>query len=107
MPFSGWPFGKSHLDPYYERAQSVCELGHSAYDAQSWATENAPLLPFPHGRVLTTIFQFSPPTRFGKIYRNEISNAQNISVYLYANVVEIETTETAGAVTRVRLACLP
>jgi choline dehydrogenase-like flavoprotein len=24
VPYSGWPFDKTHLDPYYERAQSVC-----------------------------------------------------------------------------------
>lgn len=106
IPYSGWPFGKSHLDPYYQRAQSICELGPFAYDANSWATKDTPLLGLTPDRVLTTIFQFSPPTRFGKIYRQEIANAENISTYLYANVVEIETTETARAVTRVRLACL-
>jgi choline dehydrogenase-like flavoprotein len=24
VPYSGWPFSKAHLDPYYERAQVIC-----------------------------------------------------------------------------------
>ncbi|GAA6615580.1 hypothetical protein [Scytonema sp. NUACC26] len=30
VPYSGWPFSKSHLNPYYERAQTVCKLGKFA-----------------------------------------------------------------------------
>ncbi|MGH2359600.1 MAG: hypothetical protein ACRDGM_03545, partial [bacterium] len=31
VPHSGWPFSKSHLDPYYERAQSIFQLGRFRY----------------------------------------------------------------------------
>jgi choline dehydrogenase-like flavoprotein len=27
IPHSGWPFDKTHLDPFYDRAQSICQLG--------------------------------------------------------------------------------
>ncbi|HXG67314.1 MAG TPA: GMC family oxidoreductase, partial [Blastocatellia bacterium] len=27
LPYSGWPFGKAHLDPFYRRAQAVGRFG--------------------------------------------------------------------------------
>jgi len=106
VPYSGWPFDKSHLDPFYERAQSICKLGPYIYDVKDWQDENTSSFPFASNRVITTIFQHSRPLRFGKSYRDEIVGAGNISTYLYANVVDIETTQTAHSVTRLRVACL-
>ena len=37
VPASGWPFGLAHLLPFYERAQTVCDLGPFAYDAAGLA----------------------------------------------------------------------
>jgi choline dehydrogenase-like flavoprotein len=103
VPHSGWPFSKSHLDPFYKRAQSICQLGPYAYDVEHWEDSNErPRLSFAGDRVITKIFQFSPPTRFGEVYRDEITGADNVSTYLYANVVEIETNDTAQTVTRLR-----
>src|SRR6185436_4141494 len=31
VPNSGWPFGREHLDPFYHRAQTFCELGTFKY----------------------------------------------------------------------------
>jgi choline dehydrogenase-like flavoprotein len=52
------------------------------------------------------VFQFGPKAAFLDEYRQEIDNSPNITTYLNANVVEIETDETAQQVTRVRVACL-
>jgi choline dehydrogenase-like flavoprotein len=107
IPYSGWPFDRAHLDPYYERAQSICQLGPFTYDIEDWEDpEKAPRLPFVNGRVKTTIFQFGPRDPFFRDYCEEITQADNITTYLHANVVEIETTETAQTVTRLRVACL-
>ena len=106
LPYSGWPFDKSHLDPFYERAQSVCKIGPFAYDGEAWEEASAPQLPLTGGRVSTTMFQFGPRTCFTHEYRDEINRASNITTYLNANVVEIETNEIAKTVTRVRVACL-
>ncbi|MDA2917048.1 GMC family oxidoreductase [Nitrospinae bacterium AH_259_B05_G02_I21] len=107
IPHSGWPFSKSHLGPFYERAQSICQLGPFTYDVKFWENpKKSPRLPFKDGRVITKIYQRSPPTKFGEVYRNEIIHADNISTYLYTNVVDIETNNTAQTVTRVRTATL-
>jgi choline dehydrogenase-like flavoprotein len=106
VPHSGWPFNKSHLVPFYARAQSILQIGPFAYGAEAWETENAPHLPFAGGRVITKMVQFSPPTRFGQVYRDQIAHAENIRTYLNANALEIETTRDARTVKRLRVGCL-
>ena len=107
IPYSGWPFGRSHLDPYYKRAQSICQLGPFEYDAGFWEDrKETPELPFTGGRVVTKIFQFSPPTRFGEVYRGEMTDAPNVDVVLRANVVGMEMGETARKVTRLKVMTL-
>jgi choline dehydrogenase-like flavoprotein len=106
IPHSGWPFNKTHLVPFYERAQSVCQLERPPYDTEFWEPEEAGRLRFVGNRVQTTTFRFSPPTRFGELYRHYIVNGANIATYLFANGIEIETTSNARKVTRLRVACL-
>ena len=107
IPYSGWPFSRSDLDPYYERAQLICRLGPFAYDAATWETSPAKrCLPFRGGKVVTSVFQFSPPTRFGEVYRDVLKASGNIECYLFANVVEIETNESARRVKRLVLSTL-
>ncbi len=105
LPYSGWPFDKSHLDPFYERAQKVCKLGVFAYDALSWCQEQTPILPLT-GNVTTSMFQFGRRAVFTHDYRTQINRASNITTYLHANLVEIETNKTGQTATRLRVACL-
>ncbi|MBD2448552.1 GMC family oxidoreductase [Nostoc sp. FACHB-152] len=105
LPYSGWPFDKSHLDPFYKRAQAVCKLGTFAYDAETWEDIQTPQLPL-GSNITTSMFQFGPRAVFTHEYREEINQARNITTYLNANLMEIETDETAKTVTRLRVACL-
>jgi choline dehydrogenase-like flavoprotein len=107
VPHSGWPFEAGHLRSYYERAHAVCQLGPFVYDVSAWEDRGThPAFSLTQGRVATTIFQFSPPTRFGRLYRGELARASNLAVYLYANALELETDPTGATVTRARIACL-
>ncbi len=112
MPYSGWPITKADLIPYYQRAQKFCNLGPCEYDFAYWQEtleqHQYQKLPFLGDKVTTCLWQIIPPThlRFGKVYRAELEQASNIDTYLYANVVEIETNDTARSVTRLRVATL-
>jgi choline dehydrogenase-like flavoprotein len=107
VPHSGWPFKKSELDSYYQRAQRICQLGPFAYNSEFWQSQTSPLLPFVGNRVMTSIFQVrEPAVRFGMVYRKEIVNAGNINTFLYANVLNIEADNAARIVTRLRVGCL-
>jgi choline dehydrogenase-like flavoprotein len=106
LPYSGWPFEKSHLEPFYERAQHLCRLRPFAYDAEDWEDEQTPRLPLAGDRITNTMYQFGPRNVFTHELKGEIKRSSNITTYLNANVVEIETNDTARAITRVRVACL-
>jgi len=103
---SGWPFSKRELEPYYIKAQEVCELGPYAYEYSDWATQEPPPIPFKGHRLVTRLFQNSPPTRFGMTYRSEIKRAQNVQTYLYANVTEFEMDDSGKTVKSAHVATL-
>jgi len=107
VPYSGWPFDKSHLDPYYDRAQEICKITPATYEVVDWANpEDAPSFPLNGNQVKTVIFKFASRHPFLKDYTEEVRQAENITTYLYANVTEIETNETARTATRLRVVCL-
>jgi len=112
IPYSGWPFLRSELDPYYERANRACGLGPALYDFADWrealarAGRRAP--PIGPERLVDSVFQVIPDEglRFGRVHREELLAASNLDVYLHANGVEIETGPEARDVRTLRVACL-
>jgi choline dehydrogenase-like flavoprotein len=106
LPYSGWPFQRSHLDPFYERAHEVCQIGPFAYEVDAWENGQAVRLPFKGDRITTSMSQYGLRDPFTHEYREEIKRSQNVTAILYANVVEIETEEAAQTVTRLRVSCL-
>lgn len=106
VPQSGWPISKKDLDPYYIAAQKVCELGPYVYDLEAFSDETLNFPAFEKAKIATGFWQISPPTRFGSVYREELEKAENVRVYLYANVTDLEVNETASQVRSVRLRTL-
>ncbi len=110
VPNSGWPFKREELSPYYERAHPFLHLGPNNFDVEYWVKAiNRPdvrRMTLPSGRVQDSISQFSPPMRFGKTYREDLRSAKHVRVYLYANVVDIETESTGQTVRRVQVQTL-
>ena len=39
IPNSGWPFERDHLEPFYERAQKLCQAGAFVYSPEYWENE--------------------------------------------------------------------
>ena len=105
VPHSGWPIRREDLDPFYARAQKVLQLGPYKYEAADWKNGDADRVPLlaESSAFSTKMWQFSPPTRFGTRYRNEIVNAPNIHLYTHANVVEVEANDGLSAVQSVRI----
>ena len=106
IPDSGWPIGRAELDPFYARAHTVCQLGPYDYAPESRETKDGPRLPLNGDAVVTAIHYRSPPTRFGQVYRQAIEGAANIQTYLFANVIDIGTSENAKTATHVGVATL-
>lgn len=106
LPYSGWPIRKQDLDPYYEAAQAFFELGAYRYDLSEFPDRfrEAPL--FDLRKVVMRVWQLSPPTRFGTRYRRDLEKSDNVHVYLYANVTELETSRNASRVNAAKLRTL-
>jgi choline dehydrogenase-like flavoprotein len=100
---SGWPIKRSDLDPYYKRAHPILELGPYEYSLDYWLKQDDSLIPLPLDKnvVYSKMWQFSPPTRFGKTYKDVIVNAPNLTLYTYANVVDIKAFEHLKSVQEV------
>lgn len=107
LPHSGWPFNKTHLDPFYERAQKVCQIGPYAYKAEDWEDKRAVRLPFKSDRITTSMSQYAPRYPFTQEYPEALRQTSNITTVLYANVIGIETDESTQTVTRLRVASSP
>jgi choline dehydrogenase-like flavoprotein len=110
VPYSGWPFGLSHLEPYYRRTHEVLKLGPNNFDPSYWeeaiGRSDVRRIPLKSGKVRDTISQFSPPVRFGKKYRRELRNARYVRVFLYANVTQIIPDPLAGRIKEVTVQTL-
>lgn len=106
VPHSGWPIRPRELGPYYERAQRLCQLGPYEYGGEHWAqVAGARVLPLGHEAFETSVFQFSPPTRFGEVYRADLAASRNVRVLLHSNAATIVMTE-GRRVERLRIATL-
>ncbi len=99
LPYSGWPFSRADLDPYYERAQTYCQLWSFNYDSSHWqSVRGKSPLPLDPKKVITGITQKSPPTRFGEIYRYDLETSKNVFVYLYTNLIDINLSTDGNQV---------
>ncbi len=108
VPYSGWPITREDLDPFYERAHPVLELGQFEWNPAYWAaqSENKVQLPLDSRRVVTKMWQFSPPTRFNTKYREEIVQSPDVQLITFANVSDIITNEHVSEVDRLEVKCL-
>jgi choline dehydrogenase-like flavoprotein len=107
---SGWPFGLDELAPYYRRTHALLKLGPINFEPAFWersiGRRDVRRIPLGSGRVRDTVSQFSPPARFGKLYREELRLAKHVRIFLYANVLNIDTDDLARSVSQVQVSTL-
>ncbi len=101
-PESGWPISKADLNPYYDGATELCQLPRKSFDdLDYWKSQSGgkllDKLNLNDKRLLTSIFQISPPTRFGETYRQDLEQAKNIRVILNATVLELLQSNDSSA----------
>jgi len=110
IPNSGWPFGKDELLPFYARGHQLLQINVNEYGTEFWkralARQRLSLFPIEGDDVINVIDLFSPPTRFGQRYQSELEAADNVQVFLNANVTELETDSSGSVLERVHVATL-
>ncbi len=117
---SGWPIGRADLDPYYTRAHSVLKVPAENYRPGHWVGSAHALgsagqepgaakpyrLPVDPRSVEEIISQFSPPLKLGDTYGGDLGRSPHVSLYLWANVTEIQCNPWASAVESVKVRTL-
>jgi choline dehydrogenase-like flavoprotein len=107
---SGWPFPRTELMPFYRRAHTLCELASDRYDPETVVSAlgdaRARILPFDPSKLESSIYRFSSPTRFGRVYRERLRAATNVHCFLNANVLGIKANGNARVATSVAVGCL-
>lgn len=98
VPNSGWPIKWADIEPYFPRAQELCELGPFKYEATQWPAMARRLIPFDKAKIKTRFWQNGPPTLFGPVYHDAIDKAENVRVLLHANLTGIELDDAGNRV---------
>jgi choline dehydrogenase-like flavoprotein len=114
VPMSGWPIGRSAIAPYYPEAHEVLDLGPFEHDPHRIPPPGGALLPFDERLVSPRLFRYSNmPQRFGAgasrlgtKYRRRLELADNIHLWLHANLTEIELAVPEGGVAAFRVQSL-
>lgn len=109
IPHTGWPIQKADIDPYYSEAADFCRITVKEWDDDYWEkVDDVPAFQFDDGRVDNKVIQITPTTsrHFGSIYREAVTTAENITIYLNANVTGIVSNEAGRQVTHVEAATL-
>ena len=92
VPHSGWPIGFDDVEPFYPKANRICEAGDYAYTiATAFDHPRKPMIEgFESAHFTTdTLERFSLPTDFGARYGHKLRAAPNLEVLLNASVTEL------------------
>jgi choline dehydrogenase-like flavoprotein len=111
VPYSGWPFSKGALDPYYARAHVFAEVGTYSYSPQKTLSafdRDKPLIAGFQSDIVETdkLFLFSPPTNFGKKYRDVLAKSTDVKIYFHATCLKILTNQEGTCVDRLSVSSL-
>lgn len=99
VPNSGWPFPKSELEPFYKEALGVALMDPGSREVE---LDDGPPAP---GTKWSNVL-FSPPTRFGKVYRNELEQATSVKVYLNSTVTRLALHRDGAHIDGIDVGCL-
>jgi choline dehydrogenase-like flavoprotein len=106
VPHSGWPFGLDELKPYYEKAQSILDLGQMLYERDPRLKTREPWLELAPEKLTYRFWQNSGPKRFNSAYRDDISSDHRITLLLGANVTDVQLDPDGRRVEQLQIADL-
>ena len=108
VQYSGWPIAAADLAPHWRRAVPYVQIASDNFSARDWADELPTIFKGNTlgDRLAPLLFQQSPPTRFGEVFRERLTAAKSGQALLHANVLALSTDAGARTVERVEVGCL-
>lgn len=98
VPHSGWPINRADLDAAYHQAQRYCQIGDFDFSDTARLASRRGLPRLSDEKARLGFFRFSPPTRFGELYRDELRRSTSATVMIHANVTRLHVGEEANSV---------
>jgi choline dehydrogenase-like flavoprotein len=90
IPWSGWPFGRAHLEPFYARARELCRAGPLDDEA---APRN--------GDVADVAFGHGPREVFTRECSERVARSDSVRVFVGGTAVDVERAGDAVSALRV------
>jgi choline dehydrogenase-like flavoprotein len=100
IPRSGWPFGRDTLDPFYARAQELCDAGPYDYKATSATALSGPGL-------ASGLFRHGPSEAFTQTHREHLARSDAVRVLTAATATRIHAGDDGRGVEAVEASCAP
>jgi len=106
LEHSGWPISAQTLRPYEADAAKLFELPNARFDLAAWGDRLPAPFAIDGANFEHTIFQHSPETNFGEVYRARLVAAANVTTMLHANVTQIRLAAGSQRVGELQVATL-
>ncbi len=106
---SGWPFQREEIESHYQRACDVIQIPPYDFKNESTSAKAKASKDYDtlfakagnHTDVEERFFTFSPPTKFGHVYGNELHAAPNIFVVTNASLTRIDCMDNGQRVSKI------
>src|SRR5262245_46602500 len=104
--YSGWPFDKAALAPWYRQMRRQLALHEPARTAEFWMRLGLEPPPWLEGVLTTDLWQFDDGwDRFGSAASRDLIEHPDVLAVVHASVTEIRLNESGSAVSSVDVAC--
>lgn len=103
----GWPIGPSALTPYAQDITELLNLNEGFdYDNVDWDEFTVTPPKIDAEKLDFTAFQFGKNILLGEVCREDLKNAKNVEVFLYASVTKIVANRTSDHIEHLEIATL-
>ena len=100
VPHSGWPITLEDLQPFYKTAHDSLGLGDYDYEADNWEKLKLRPVNFDPEKITHRFWRFDEvKERFNSRRSDDLVTSKNVQIVLHANMVGLQTTENASAIT--------
>jgi choline dehydrogenase-like flavoprotein len=106
LPYSGWPIDATTLEPYYKDAADLFELKTPEFNLDHWRGRLPAPFSLENTNFENALFQFSPETNFGEVYRERILAATNVKTIIHANLKQIKLDPSSRRVGKLLISTL-
>jgi choline dehydrogenase-like flavoprotein len=93
IPGSGWPFTRSDLVPFYERAHKICGIGPFADSPEAWRGEGSPGQAWQTDDLESVVSQFGSPNIFLKDHLAQLNRAANVYIFAQSTLMSLNADE--------------